>query len=63
MELWSYGVMKLRGYGIMELWSYGVKGLQRYGVKGVKELSQMLCCLEVWAVNELMVLGFKKWMS
>ena len=30
---------------------------------GVKELSQMLCRLEVCAVNELMFLGFKKWMS
>jgi len=37
-----------------------LKELRSYGVK---ELSQMLCCLEVWAVNELMVLGFKKWMS
>jgi len=27
------------------------------------ELSQMLCRLEVWAVNELMVLEFKKLVS
>ena len=39
----------------MELWN-----IRSYGVK---ELSQVLCCLEVCAVNELMVLGFKKWMS
>ncbi len=54
--------MELRGYGVKELWSYGVmsKGLWS---KGGMELSQMLCCLEVWAVNELMVLGFKKSVS
>ncbi len=33
------------------------------GSKELKELSQMLCCLEVCAVNELMFLGLKKWMS
>ena len=41
----------------MELRSYGVKRLRS------KELSQMLCRLEVWAVNELMVLEFKKSVS
>ena len=39
----------------MELWN-----IRSYGVK---ELSQMLCRLEVCAVNELMFLGLKKWMS
>ena len=63
MKLRSYGVKELWSYEVKEFWSYGVKELQRYGVKGVKELSQMLCCLEVCAVNELMFLGFKKWMS
>ena len=47
----------------MGLRSYGVKGVMELRSNGVKELSQMLCCLEVWAVNELMFLGLKKWMS
>ena len=58
--------MGLRSYGVkefMELRGYGVKEFMELRGYGVKELSQMLCRLEVWAVNELMVLGFKKWMS
>ncbi len=50
--------MELRSYGVKELRSYSVMAL-----KELKELSQMLCFLEVCAVNELMVLGLKKWMS